>query len=205
MEEIMDFDEWMLTYTQKPKTYVAVYDPETGAVKSVGPTHAFETEVYKIDLDPEVAEMILTAETPIHKCMVDINSNTLEIAEVRAVNKIDNLLHRIILTKDSDIAKPNVYLTYNSTDKTMEFELSEEFGGTRKIEGNSKKRKCVWHGDTEMVFLITEYNDPNLILDTISVTLNDITGQSKVVENKDYSNFSVYTRRLFKNYVLEIK
>lgn len=205
MEKMIDFDEWIASYVPPPITYVAVYDPATGAVKSVGPSHAFVEEQYKIELDKEIAESILTAETPIHRCIIDINSGTLEISEIKAVGKIDDILHRIILNKDSDITKPDVCLTYNSKNKTLKIELSEEFGGTKKLKVPIKKRNFVWDGDTEMVFLITEYNDPNLIFEKISVKINELIGKSKTFKNLDFDSFSVYTRRLFKNYIIEIK
>ncbi len=44
MEEIMDFDEWFKNYTPPVIEYVAVFNPETGAVISVGPSHSFENE-----------------------------------------------------------------------------------------------------------------------------------------------------------------
>ena len=48
----------------------------------------------------------------------------------------------------------------------------------------------------------SEYNDPNLTLETVSVKINELVGKSKIIENISYENFSVYTRRLFKNYVI---
>lgn len=205
MEEVIDFDKWFESYKPAEISYVAVYDPSTGAVKSVGPLCAFENEQYKIDLDKDLAESILTAEVHIHRCVVDLNSNKLEIAEVKSVNKIDDLLHRIMLLKDSDIKKPDVFLTYDSKNKTLKVQLSEEFGGTKKLKVEFKKRNFVWDGDTEMVFLITEYNDPNLIFKTVSVKLNELIGKSKTFKDIDVKDFSVYTRRLFNNYVIEIK
>ncbi len=202
---MIDFDEWIKTYTPPVVEYVAVFDPITGAVKSVGPSHAFENEKHKIVLDAEIAESILTAEIQIHKCLVDINSNTLEIAEIKNLNKIDDVLHRIISTEYSSIEKPDIYLTYNSKEKTLTIELSEEFGGTRQLGIDIKKRNVVWDGDTEMSFLITEYNDPNLLFEMFSVKINELIGDFKVIEHVDYDKFSVYTRRLFRNYVIEYK
>jgi hypothetical protein len=46
MEEVINFDKWISEYTLPVITYVATYDPATGAVKSVGPSHAFENEKY---------------------------------------------------------------------------------------------------------------------------------------------------------------
>lgn len=205
MEEVIDFDEWIKTYVPPPIEYVAVFDPHTGEVKSVGPSHAFENEKYKILLDKEIAESILSAEIQIHKCLVDINSNTLEIAEVKNLNKIDDVLHRIISTEYSLVERPDVYLTYDNNQKTLTIELSKEFGGTKHVGNDIKKRKIVWDGDTEMSFIVTEYNDPNLIFEMFSVKINELIGESKIVEHIDYDKFSIYTRRLFKNYVIEYR
>jgi hypothetical protein len=80
---------------------------------------------------------------------------------------------------------------------------SEEL--TKKYKDANKQRKFVWDGSTVMDFLITEYNDPNLIYKMFSVKINDLVGKTVTIKNVSYDNFSVYTRRLFKNYVIEYK
>lgn len=204
-KEMIDFDEWLANFKPEPMTYVAVFDPETGAVKSVGPSHAFREEKNKITLDQETAEAIINCEIMIHKCFVDLESETLEIAETKSIFKIDDVLHRIISTKYSNIDRPDVYLTYTAKTKTLKIQLSEELGGTKRVKGEAKKRRVVWDGETTMDFLITEYNDPNLIFEMFSVKINDLIGKTKTVKDIDYEKFSVYTRRLFKNYVIEYK
>ena len=54
-----------------------------------------------------------------------------------------------------------------------------------------------------MSFLITDYNDPNVIFEMFDVKINELVGNYKLIGNIDYDKFSVYTRRLFKNYVIE--
>ena len=44
METVEDFDKWLAEYKPAPVKYVAVYDQQTGAVKSVGPDYAFPNE-----------------------------------------------------------------------------------------------------------------------------------------------------------------
>lgn len=205
MEELIDFDKWIAEYQPPDIKYVAVYNPNTGQVTSVGPSHAFETEKYKIDIDKETAESIISAEIKIHQCLVDINSNTLEIAEIKSVFKIDDVMHRIISKEYFVGTEAEIYLIHDSKTKKLKIQLSEEFGGTKKSKKQVKKRGIVWDGDTEMKFLITEYNDPNLIFEMFSVKINDLIGKTKIINNIDYNNFSVYTRRLFKNYVIEYK
>lgn len=205
MEKMIDFDIWIQQYNPKPVEYVATFDPATGAVLSVGPDHAFVNEKNKIPVDKELAESIINAEVKISSCVVDINSNSIEIAEVKNIHTIDDVLHRIISTKYSEIKRPDIYLTHDSKRKVLKIELSEEFGGTKKPEIAVKKRKVVWDGDTEMNFLVTDYNDPNVLFRVISVTINDLVGKSKTIKDFDYNQFSVYTRRLFKNYVINYK
>ena len=205
MEKMIDFDEWLATFKPEPTQYVAVFDPDTGRVSSVGPSHAFEDKQNKISIETEIAESIISSEIKIHDCIVDIHSGTLNIAEIKNINKIDDLLHRIISKKYSTAEYNDVYLTHNLKNKTLKIELAECIGGTNDSDAAQKKRNILWAGETDLVFLITGYNDPNLLLDTISVKINELTGKSKVIKNFDHTNFSVYTRRLFKNYVIETK
>jgi hypothetical protein len=208
MEKLMDFDEWAKNYKPQQPEYVAVFDPETGFVSSVGPAHAFESEQYKLPIDQEIAESIIEGKIKISSCVVDPRSSQFEIVEMKNIFKIDDVLHRIISKEWSDIEKPDLYLTYDSVSQTLTIELSEEFGGSKKLPEKFqpvKVRKTIWAGDTEMNFLITDYNDPNLLYEMISVKINELLGNSKVFENIKYENFSVYTRRLFKHCVIEYK
>jgi hypothetical protein len=205
METVEDFDKWLAEYKPAPVKYVAVYDQLTGAVISVGPDYAFPNEACVVEIDSETALSIITAEIQIHHCQIDIHSGDLEIAETKTLNKLDDVLHRIPLIQYTDIAKPDVYLTYTAKSQTLKIQLSTEFGGTKKYKDANKQRKFVWDGSTVMDFLITEYNDPNLIYKMFSVKINDLVGKTVTVKNVSYDTFSVYTRRLFKNYVIELK
>lgn len=205
MEKVIDFDKWIENFQLPKIEYVAVYDPFTGDVKSVGPSYAFSAEEYTVPVDTETAERIINAEIKIHNCQVDVNSNKLEIAEIKNLTTIDDVLHRIISVEHSDIEIPDVYISYLSNTKTLKIQLSEALGGTKKIKKEFKSRKIVWDGNAEMNFLITEYNDPNLTFEMFSVKINELIGKTKIIKNIDYNKFSVYTRRLFKNYVIEYK
>lgn len=205
METVEDFDKWLAEYKPAPVRYVAVYDQLTGDVKSVGPDYAFPNEEYTIEIDSETALSIIAAEIQIHHCQIDVHSGNLEIAETKTLNKLDDVLHRIPLIQYADITKPDVYLTYTTKNQTLKIQLSTEFGGTKKYKDANKPRKFVWDGSTVMDFLITEYNDPNLIYKMFSVKINELVGKTVTIKNISYDNFSVYTRRLFKNYVIEIK
>jgi hypothetical protein len=205
IETIEDFEKWIAEYKPAPTVYAAVFDPTTGKVISIGPDYAFPNEVNKVVVDNHLAESIINAEIQIENCMIDISSGNLEIAELKTLIKLDDVLHRIISTEYSAVTKPDVYLTYTKRTKTLKIQLSQEFGGTKKSKTEGQRRNFVWDGSTEMNFLITAYNDPNILYQNHVITINDLIGKTVTVKNIDFDQFSVYTRRLFKNYVIEYK
>ena len=85
MEKIIDFDNWLAEYVPLEITYVAVFDPSTGSVISVGPSHAFKNEKNKISIDQETAESIIEGKIKINSCVIDLSANTLEIAEIKHI------------------------------------------------------------------------------------------------------------------------
>jgi hypothetical protein len=209
MEEIINFDQWIKDFKQNDIVYMVTYNPETGSVTSVGPSYAFENEKCKLSIDTGIAEMIIDGKIQISSCFVDHNSGEFTVSEVKSVFKIDDVLHRIAEKQWSDLEKFDIYLTFEHLTKTLTIELSEEYQGTKKLPEKFQpvaKRRIVWDGDVEMNFLITDYNDPNFLYTMIPVKVSDLIGKTKVLTRLEVPpKFSIYTRRLFKNYTLEIK
>ena len=206
MEEIIEFEDFVKNIQLPELTYSATFNPTTGAVVSVGPSHAFVNEQNTISLDKETAEQIIDGTIKVNSCFVDITGGKLEIAEIQSVYKIDDVLHRIIEKKWSAITKPEIYISYDRIKKTLTIELTEEYFGTKKVPKKYhpiSKRKVIWSGETEMSFLITDYNDPNILYKMVSLTVSDLVEKKKIFKDIALPDrFSVYTRRIFKNYVL---
>lgn len=203
MEKVIDFDEWMKSFIQEKLEFVAIFDPIDGRVTGVGPSHAFVNEKFQVPIDQELFDAIMSDEIPMHRCIVDTNSNMVEVAEIKKITKIDDVLHRIISVKNTTMDTFSIFLTHDSKKKTLKIELSVEFGGTKKTKAAVKPRKIVWDGDTEMLFFITDYNDPNIYFEVIPVKIHELIGKYKKIENFTYENFSVYTKRFFKNYAIK--
>ena len=205
-DDLPDFDEWLANYKPPTIKYLAGYNPETGQVNSIGPDYSIN-EKHTIEVDNDIAEKIISGEIKLSKCFIDTASGQLEITEVKNLHKIDDILHRVIEIKWADIDKPDIFVTADLTNNKLTVELSEEYGGTKKLDDKFQpvtKRKIFWDGETNVNFLITSYNDPHLIFDSLDTKLSNLT-ESVVFENVKFpKDFSVYTRRLFKNYVLEV-
>lgn len=204
MEEIeYDFDFPVIE--PKELKYSAVFDKETGAVISVGPEDSFLNIDNKISVDKEFVDDIVNCKINIHNCFVDFFELKLEIKEIKNLFKIDDVLHRIPDSKFANLENSDIYVTYDSSNSKLKFELTEKYHGTRPlVPKTTKKQKMVWNGDTVMDFYITDYNDPHSLQHTIKITLNDLIDQSIEMDLQLPEKFSIFTRRLFKNYIMEI-
>lgn len=209
MEQVIDFDEWLANYKPLEVEYLAEFNSSTGEVLAIGPSHAFSDTLYTVNIDRETAELIIEGKIKISDCIVDLKSQTLEMLEIKNVFKIDDVLHRVVGLTWTETEKPDIFITYDSKSNSLKFELTEEYSGTKVLPEKFQPvtpRKIVWSGETVLNFLITDYNDPNVLYNMVSFKIADLIGNSYTIESIDApERFSVYTRRIFKNYVIEYK
>ncbi len=204
MEKIEDFFEDIKI---EPITYVAIFDEITGQVIAVGPTHAHQEEKNKITVDNEIAEMIIEGKINIFNCAVDLRDFSFELIERKLVSKIDDVLHRIIDSEWTTIDRPDIVISFDDKLKSFTVELTEEFGGTFVLPEKYQpvsKRKVLWDGDTSLNFYFTEYNDPNILYAKHSILLKDLIDSKITISDIEFpEKFSIYTRRVLKNYILK--
>ncbi len=192
-----------------PVKYVATFEIESGMVTAVGPESAFNGQSNIIPVASDLAEMIIEGKINIINCAVDTRNMTFELLEKKTVTKIDDVLHRVINKDWTEIDNPDIFIVYDTKNNSLTFELTEEFGGTFVLPEKYQpvvKRKIIWDGETILNFYVTEYNDPNILYKKYNVLLKDLV-DSKITYNNVQmpDRFSIYTRRVLKNYVLEIK
>jgi hypothetical protein len=204
MEEELEYDFSFPTIEPRVVNYVAVFNQETGAVISIGPEDSFPNIDNKIFVDKEFVDDVVNCRINIHNCFVDFYDLKLEIKEIKSLFKIDDMLHRIPESRFVDFQDSDIYVTYNESTHNLKFELTERFYGTRPAEKNSKKQKMVWSGDTNMDFFVTEYNDPHKLIQAVQITLNELTEKSYELNLQLPNKFSIFTRRLFKKYIMEV-
>lgn len=203
--EVINIDQWIAENVPQEVEYAAQYNPDTGAIIGVGPDHFFAGKPNILPIDHETATMIIEGKIALNTCFADIASGSVVLTEHKTIFKIDDVLHRVISKEYADFDKPTIYIVYK--DNKLTFELTEEYSGTYKQDEKYqpvKKRKFSWDGETQMDFLLTEYNDPNVLYEMISVKLSDLIGNKVEIEVNDLpEKFSLYTRRIFKNYVID--
>jgi len=208
MEEV-EFQKWVKQLQEQVQEhkYSVIYNPSTMQILQVGPSHALlNCGDNCLEIETDIAERILSGEISIHSCYLDADNGEIAITETKSLIKIDDVLHRIPNLKWCTIENPDVYLKLNSKKSKINIQLGVQWGGTfvSKNISYAKSRKIVWSGDTLMEFLITDYNDPNIIYDSFSFAIQDLMNDDlEFIIKVPHSEVSVYTKRIFKNYVVE--
>ena len=196
MEEKLDlapFDEWIKTLEVPEDTYFFEFDAD-GNVIALHPGPAVDHIKNKIQVDLDIALAIYEQGETLRHYKVDVTSGRVikvNLANITGLTKIDNVLHRVVDKKWSKISKPDVSIEYNKAEALLTFKI------------NPLLKTIEWQGDQDMVFLITEYNDPNVLQEMISFNVNELVKYPQRINIDLPNKFSIYTRRLFDNYTFE--
>jgi len=193
-QELMDFDEWIKLPVNQTIEYYATFKDD-GALIGVYPSHAVADISNKIKIDDEVATLITTGAENLFSYKVDIPTKKLvklNKFSTHSLIKIDDILHRVIDKKWSNVQDPDIIILHNAKNNTLTFSMSDKYSNN-----------IIWDGATEMIFLVTDYNDPNVLIHMLSIRAGDITENTKSFALDLPTRFSVYTRRIFDKYLFE--
>jgi hypothetical protein len=184
-----EFQNWIKTLQISKERYYVSFDDQGNLIDIStlpGPK--------KLEIDEESAEDIYQGKKNLNSFKVDIS--TMSIVDNQTVSisltKLDDVLHRVVEKQWSTVDDPDITIQYNASENSLTF-LS-----------NKKIKNYLWSGDTVLTFLITGYNDPNVLKEMIYVTVGDIIENQKTIKIEALENFSIYTRRVFKDYVFEV-
>lgn len=196
MENMIDIEAWIKTVVVKDIEYYAVYN-EDGSVNTIFPSpDESSVPVPHIKIDSQIGKDISEGTRDIRNYRVDLKKRTLEeftdLNEINGLSKIDDVLHRIIDKKWSNINNPDVSVKYVKNENILSFHI------------NPLLKTQEWQGIQDMVFLITEYNDPNALIKMINFNVNELVAYPQIFTIELPEKFSIYTRRLFNNYTIEI-
>jgi hypothetical protein len=168
-------------------SYYFVYD-DNGTVLSLT-TEVFENN--KIKISNDIAKSILNGQDILSSYVVDIIQKKVSKKNTVIANRIDDVIHRIIGKEWYRNQELDIELFYHTSTYELEITL------------NKKHFDTLWSGNTQMLFTITDYNDPNTIRKMIVLNIEDLINNTvKVLIEKPEKQFSVYTRRIFDRYAI---
>ena len=201
MEEmIVDFDKWVEENRHAEIKYFAVYNDD-GTVTGIYPEHVAADTKNKIIVDKEIAENIQDGTTQLHLCRV----NVLEKKFLMSYEKeIDDVLHRIPDRRWSSEKYFDFYIEYIKKESKIVLSLSKKYFGTKECDTTTLIPLS--NNAKELHLLFTDYNDPNIPYYNIKVNVSDLIEKDKeIIDIKLPERFSVFTRRFFDTYILDIK
>ena len=196
MEEKLDlppFDQWIKTLEVPEETYFFEFDDD-GNVLALHPGQIVAEIKNKIQVDNSIVLAIYEQGETLGHYKVDVISGRVikvNLSSITGLYKIDDVLHRVIDKRWSNITKPDIAIEYNRQESLLTFKI------------NPLLKTLEWQGDQEMVFLITEYNDPNVLQEMISFNVNELVRYPQRFKMELPDKFSIYTRRIFEKYTYE--
>ena len=189
---VKDFIEWVESLPKQEVKHYAVFR-EDGSILGIYPDYECQDKTNKVEVDDSIVLSVYEGTTSLESYIVDVDSETVEFVEIKSLQKIDDILHRIIDKKWADIDQADIEVIYDRKNTELKITLNDKF----------KTKKLFWSGSTDMKFIISDYNDPNIFYDVISCTIDDIMHSPKIFKIDIPENYSIYTRRLFKTYLSE--
>jgi hypothetical protein len=196
MEEKLDlplFEEWIKTLKIPEETYFFEFNND-GNVIALHPGQVVAGIKNKIQVDNSIALAIYESGETLRHYKVDVISGRVikvNLSSITGLHKIDDVLHRVIDKRWSNVTKPDIAIEYDREELLLTFKI------------NPLLKTVEWQGDQDMIFLITEYNDPNILQEMISFNVNELVKYPQRIKIDLPKKFSIYTRRIFDKYTYE--
>jgi len=192
-QNLIPFDDWIKTIVLIPEEYYFIYD-SNGNIQELRSSEGLPDIPNKIKIDNEIAYKIYDSTESLN--LYKVNPITRDLIkftklESQGLIKIDDILHRIIDKKWTSVLNPDILINYDRTKKLLTFKI------------NPILKSIDWTGEQNMIFLVTNYNDPNVLQEMISFTVNDIISYPQKFTLDLPEKFSIYTRRIFDKYTYE--
>lgn len=204
MEEVLDFDEYIKNLSNIDRVYHLRFNLNSGRILELTPAiKRLITEKDLLEISVEEARDILNSSLGLLSYRVDITGKTKTLVPTTNIETgsskfvIDDVLYRIPLLEFSDIKNPDVRVTYIRKEKKLKLIFKK----------NLKSKDKFMFSDGLVKFFITDYNDPNILLEK-PIEVNIVTSKINTFEIKNMilpENYSIYTRRIFDRYILENK
>lgn len=193
-QDDIDFFEWVKSIEIPEVEHFITFDPKTGKILGLYPSHSLPDVKNYIKIDKDIADAISQGQKSLTSYVVDLSTDTPNLIEVQTLVTIDDVLHRII-DKKSHKNDLDLIIKYNKDTKELIFSLDKKY----------RTKTIFYDGNTELIFYLTEYNDPHKLIKKIKFPLEDLFNSNvKIFKDIDVSyKFNIFTRRIFKNYILE--
>lgn len=190
--ESSEFENWLKDYTHAEVKYFAIYEPENFKVIGIYPKGPADEKQYKIPIETVVAEEIINGKVALSILSVDVETEELIISEKEFYITADTNFYKI-KSESRDLISVSLTLKYIKENKKLYFIASDNLIRQQEKFKNYK---------SECLFYVTNYNDPNILYETITLDLENLFSKKQLEFTLDIEKekFSVFTKKIFNSY-----
>lgn len=170
---------------------------EIGQIEQVGPANIFVGKSNLVEINDEISNKLLEGTLHLSSLLVKFDNDiaTVHIIDTKSTSMINNLLYRINPTTD---------LQHDTGDLTIKIDVENS-----SMKVSLRNPELVSRGmispDKEILLLITEFNDPNALYEICRIRIGDLATDTVYYEGLTIpKHFDLYTKRIFRDYRLEI-
>jgi hypothetical protein len=194
MNQSIDFDSWITNFDPPDIVYYAIYNPETLLVTGIYPEGVALDQPYKIKIDRILAEEINDGKIPLLNCFVDLETEEI-ILDSKNPSQNENQSLYLIRSIAENLNLPTLTCKFEKENSILEIILSES------LMNNKSKYDFM----ENFYFYITSKNDPNILFQSIKISQEELFS-NKFSKKIDIDiDFSIFTKKIFKNYYFLIK
>jgi hypothetical protein len=192
LSDSLDFETWLKQCIPLEVQYFAIYDPESFRVTGIYPKGPAEEKKYKIPIESIIAEEIINGKVSLSILSVDVETEELIISEKEFYITTDTNFYKI-QSNSRDLVSVSLTVKYIKEEKKLYFIASDNL-----LRQQEKFKDYT----SPCLFYITNYNDPNILYDTISLTMNDLflKKQLEFMLDIEKGKFSVFTKKILNSY-----
>lgn len=200
MEESLDLEFFIKTLTPIEIKYYAKFDITTGEISGIYPSNTgfAESDVW-VEIDSEVAERIVEGKECITNFAIDTSTEGMPIVDIRKLKTPDHV-HTLFRVPEVQWSTkpPEIVIEYYADSNSFRLTLGEKYS----------KIKILAFKNVPCHLYITQYNDPNILHETIIFSVDNLINQGfdliKIKTQFNSKAYSIFTPQLFNVFGVQI-
>lgn len=200
MEESLDLELFIKSLTPIEVKYYAKFDIESGEISGIYPSNTgFKESDVWVEIDSDVAERIVEGKECITNFAIDTTTDGMPIVDIRKL-KTPEHVHTLFRIPEIEWAKkpPEIKIQFLVDKNEFRLTLGEKYS----------KIKILAFKNVPCHLYITQYNDPNVLYETLIFSVDNLINQGlDVIKLETLFNskeYSIFTPQLFNVFGIEI-
>lgn len=200
MEEHLDLEIFLKKIAPIEIRYYAKFDISTGEIFGIYPSNTnFKNNDTWVEVDLETADRICAGQECITNFAIDVTTDSMPIVDIRKL-KVPDHVHTLYRIPEIQFIKksPELVIQYRADSNVFQLTLGEKYS----------KIKLLAFKNLPCHLYITEYNDPNMLYETLTFSIDNILNEGidviKLTTKFNKHTCSLFTPQVFNVFAFEV-